>query len=47
MNDPYKNETFYPFGWGHLTNVSKILKQKVKEKNKKKVGNVDANAYYQ
>ncbi|KAM7358490.1 prostatic acid phosphatase-like [Cochliomyia hominivorax] len=22
-NDPYKNETFYPFGWGHLTSDGK------------------------
>ncbi|KAJ6643108.1 Testicular acid phosphatase like, partial [Pseudolycoriella hygida] len=22
-NDPHKNETFYPYGWGHLTNDGK------------------------
>lgn len=21
-NDPYVNDTFYPTGWGHVTNVS-------------------------
>lgn len=24
-NDPYINETFYPYGWGHLTNNGKSV----------------------
>ncbi|GAB0088472.1 hypothetical protein DMENIID0001_029020 [Sergentomyia squamirostris] len=24
-NDPYFNETFTPYGWGHLTNVRDLL----------------------
>lgn len=38
--DPYVNETYYPFGWGQVTNVSaeqvvaKLLPQKIKTKTK-------------